>query len=164
MNYYLTMIKLFFFMQAPKWQPLSLAENLSAPGPSAAPGSYELIDRETIIDAALESSSPMVPLVHLCGSYLAGDDKCEVAILIHAAVGLPSRANGSPPRPYVTVCTKGNQERRRIHHSATHATKQPTYSAAWDEIVLVEFLEEQAKKEGLLHRFLISTGLCFNLV
>ena len=48
-----------------------MPDELSAPGPSTVPDNYVPIGVETIADSALAISSSVVPLIHLCGSYVA---------------------------------------------------------------------------------------------
>ena len=128
-----------------------MPDELSAPGPSTAPDNYVPIGVETIADSALAISSSVVPLIHLCGSYVARGDHCEVAVLVHAAVGLTAKADGRSPQPYVTASTRRDQERQVKAQSATHPSIQPTHSPSWDEALIVEFPVDQAKQEGLLH-------------
>lgn len=59
------------------------------------------ISSNQIQESALGSHVNSVPVHHLCGSNTAREGKCEVAVLIHGALGLPMKSDGRVPQPYI---------------------------------------------------------------
>ena len=54
-----------------------------------------------IQESALGTNVDSIPLHHLCGSYLAREGHCEVAVLAHGAIGLLRNSDGQLPQPYI---------------------------------------------------------------
>ena len=59
------------------------------------------ISSNQIQESALGSHVNSIPVHHLCGSNTAREGKCEVAVLIHGALGLPMKSDGRVPQPYI---------------------------------------------------------------
>ncbi|XP_073246058.1 coiled-coil domain-containing protein 33-like isoform X3 [Porites lutea] len=118
------------------------------PGPSSASDTSTAI--RTIQETALGSNINSIPVQHLCGSYLAREGYCEVVVLAHGALGLPMKSDGRPPQPYIAGKSGKAEAQNQMGQSVTHASIQPTQSPSWEEILLVEFREENSKDEVLI--------------
>ena len=59
------------------------------------------ISSNQIQESALGSHVNSIPVHHLCGSNTAREGKCEVAVLIHGALGLPMKSDGRVPQSYI---------------------------------------------------------------
>ena len=59
------------------------------------------ISSNQIQESALGSHVNSIPVHHLCGSNTAREGKCEVAVLVHGALGLPMKSDGRVPQPYI---------------------------------------------------------------
>ena len=55
-----------------------------------------------VVESPLGPSSASAHPRHLCGSYVAHEGYCEIAVLVHTAVELPVKSDGRRPQPYVT--------------------------------------------------------------
>ncbi|PFX28926.1 Coiled-coil domain-containing protein 33 [Stylophora pistillata] len=118
------------------------------PGPSTTPDTPAGF--KTIQESALGSHVNSIPVHHLCGSNTAREGKCEVAVLIHGALGLPMKSDGRAPQPYIVGKSRRAVTEMQMGQSVTHAVIQPTHSPSWEELLLTEVHKDEANDEAVI--------------
>nr|XP_058964371.1 coiled-coil domain-containing protein 33-like [Pocillopora verrucosa] len=130
-----------------KPQPIQISRE-PKPGPSTAPDTPAGFKK--IQESALGSHVNSIPVHHLCGSNTAREGKCEVAVLIHGALGLPMKSDGRVPQPYIVGKSRRAVAQMQMGQSVTHAVIQPTHSPSWEELLLIEVNEDEANNEAVI--------------
>ncbi|XP_027056954.1 coiled-coil domain-containing protein 33-like isoform X1 [Pocillopora damicornis] len=130
-----------------KPQPIQISRE-PKPGPSTAPDTPAGFKK--IQESALGSHVNSIPVHHLCGSNTAREGKCEVAVLIHGALGLPMKSDGRVPQPYIVGKSRRAVTQMQMGQSVTHAVIQPTHSPSWEELLLIEVNEDEANNEAVI--------------
>lgn len=130
-----------------KPQPIQISRE-PKPGPSTAPDTPAGFKK--IQESALSSHVNSIPVHHLCGSNTAREGKCEVAVLIHGALGLPMKSDGRVPQPYIVGKSRRAVAQMQMGQSVTHAVIQPTHSPSWEELLLIEVNEDEANNEAVI--------------
>ncbi|GFO32173.1 coiled-coil domain-containing protein 33-like [Plakobranchus ocellatus] len=124
------------------------ADNMSVNLPTT-PTPTPFIDNQKSVDSPLPVYDKSTYTANAAWRHTARPDHQQVDVIIHGASNLPLAAGGKVPQPFATIKTHLDAQMGFKARSRTHAVVKPTNAPSWEEMLTMDLIEDEAKREAL---------------